>query len=110
MLELIDRINDTAHLAFDGQAEILARFNKDLLLRATRTSRKKADKTVEPPAPQPAAGERALHRAGAPLSPGRRCPDRSHTPSSKRPPIGRKPRGVSREAKAARVSAASVRG
>ncbi len=56
MLELIDRINDTAHLAFDGQAEILARFNKDLLLRATRTSRKKADKTVEPPAPQPAAG------------------------------------------------------
>jgi hypothetical protein len=53
MLELIERINDTAHLAFDGDAETLARFNKDLLLRATRTSRKKADKTVEQPAPSP---------------------------------------------------------
>lgn len=44
-LQLIERINHIGKIAFDGQAAILAEFNKDLILRARRKQR--AISTIE---------------------------------------------------------------
>ena len=38
ILDLIDELNTVARIAFDGQAEVRAKFNKDILLRAARTT------------------------------------------------------------------------
>lgn len=45
LLSLIERLNRIARIAFDGQAHIIAKFNKDLILRS-RKARSKS--TVEP--------------------------------------------------------------
>jgi hypothetical protein len=38
LLESIERINRVARLAFDGRADVIARYNKDILLRARQAS------------------------------------------------------------------------
>jgi hypothetical protein len=43
VLDLIERLNRIARIAFDGQAELIGKFNKDLLLRARKERRAKPD-------------------------------------------------------------------
>jgi len=50
VLEQIEDLNRAAKSAFDGQAEIVAKFNKDILLRARKT---RAKKKQEAPAAAP---------------------------------------------------------
>jgi len=47
VLDLIEEINGVARIAFEGQSEIAAKFNKDLLYRGRRT-RAKAEPVVPP--------------------------------------------------------------
>ncbi len=47
LLEIIERINHVAQLAFDGQADRIGLFNKDILLRAHRRSRKESSDSGE---------------------------------------------------------------
>lgn len=49
VLALIEKLNRLAKLAFKGQAEIIGRFNKDLILRARR-ARKPSETEPEPSA------------------------------------------------------------
>jgi len=42
LLEAVEDLNRVARIAFDGQAEMAGRFNKDILLRSRRTRSKKA--------------------------------------------------------------------
>jgi hypothetical protein len=49
LLDLIDELNGVARIAFDGQAERRAKFNKDLLLRGRRS--KPADDPASPAGP-----------------------------------------------------------
>jgi len=49
LLDLIDELNGVARIAFDGQAEKRAKFNKDLLLRGRRA--RPARDPQDPPAP-----------------------------------------------------------
>jgi hypothetical protein len=51
LLQLIEDLNRIGRVAFHGQAEIAARFNKDILLRARRSKTGKAEPA---PAPGPA--------------------------------------------------------
>lgn len=51
MLQNIEDMNRVARLAFYGRAEVIGRFNKDILLRARRSKTGKADPT---PTPTPA--------------------------------------------------------
>jgi hypothetical protein len=51
LLELIEDMNRVARVAFRGQAEIAAQFNKDKLLRTRRGIREEASTTDTPPSP-----------------------------------------------------------
>lgn len=55
LLSLIERMNRIARIAFDGQAHILAEFNKDLILRA----RKRRSQSMVETAGDDAASEKA---------------------------------------------------
>lgn len=55
LLSLIEKMNRIGKIAFDGQAEIIAEFNKDLILRARKPRTKS---TVEP------VGEAAIQNEG----------------------------------------------
>ena len=48
ILDMIDELNTIARIAFDGEAEIRAKFNKDLLLRSARTRAKDAPPPTDP--------------------------------------------------------------
>ncbi len=48
ILDMVDELNAIARIAFDGQAEICAKFNKDLLLRAVRTRAKEVPSPAAP--------------------------------------------------------------
>ncbi len=47
LLSLIERMNHIARIAFDGQAHIIAEFNKDLILRARKRRSQSTVETVE---------------------------------------------------------------
>ena len=49
LLELIERANRVARIAFDGDAVMCARFNKDLLLRGGKAKGKQADEETTDP-------------------------------------------------------------
>ncbi|MBU1509712.1 hypothetical protein KKD52_05075, partial [Myxococcota bacterium] len=66
LLDLIDELNGVARIAFDGQAEKRARFNKDMLLRARRggtadgrggTADRRGGTAESPPHPAAPAGD-----------------------------------------------------
>lgn len=58
LLMLIEKMNRRGKIAFDGQAEILGRFNKDLLLRARKLLRAKSTiEAAEPSGDIPGNGE-----------------------------------------------------
>lgn len=52
VLELIEDLNRAGRSAFDGQAEIAAKFNKDILLRARKKLRAEKEKKIPETAPQ----------------------------------------------------------
>lgn len=54
VLTLIEKMNRIGRIAFDGQARIVAEFNKDLLLQAQKPRRTQS--AVEPTADKPCAG------------------------------------------------------
>lgn len=54
LLSMIERMNHIGKIAFDGQAPVIAEFNKDLLLRARK---RRTQSTVEPVGEAPVANE-----------------------------------------------------
>jgi hypothetical protein len=57
IIDLVERLNLVARIAFDGQAELLAIFNKDILLRYRRSRAGAARKSSDAQTDQPAKSE-----------------------------------------------------
>ncbi len=67
-LQLVEDMNRIAKLAYYGQAQVIGRFNKDILLRARRSRSGKAEPAPAPSLARAESGEARIARRCSPAS------------------------------------------